>query len=415
MAQAPKRLVVFDVEGIIIPKRKFLLLQSARNLSILRIASLLLYGLLYEIGVTPLELALQKIYSLFINVSLSDFHQTFRTIKLIPDASLVIQQLKRLGYEIAFISSGIPDFLVRELAQRLEVKYAVGLDLKVAENKLTGLISGDVIQAQGKALVLKQLLNQNQISKENCFLVVDDRNNLPMFPLAAKTIGYNPDPFVARKCDFAIKGNLRDILPFLTPSEKSPNQLYTRNDAIREAIHMGSYSIPFICYLFSVDRIAIAMIIVFCTILFFVSELLRLSDIRFPIISLITESAVTGEERWEFALSPVFFALSIAISLTFVSPEIGYTAITVLTLGDGTARFVGKKWGTHAIPYNRVKKIEGTIAGIGVASLASVIFTSPVNAVIVSSTCMLIETFPLPINDNIMIPLTAWITMLGLS
>ena len=76
---------------------------------------------------------------------------------------------------------------------------------------------------------------------------------------------------------------------------------------------------------------------------------------------------------------------------------------------------MGKKWGTHAIPHNRVKKIEGTIAGIGVASLASLIFTSPVNAVIVSSTCMLIETFPLPINDNIMIPLTAWITMLGLS
>ena len=236
-----------------------------------------------------------------------------------------------------------------------------------------------------------------------------------MFPFASKIIGYNPDPFIARKCDFAIKGNLRDILPFLDPSEKRPNRLYTRNDAIREAIHMGSYSIPFICHIFNVNPIGITTIIIFCTILFFVSELLRLSEIQFPIISQITEAAATGEERWEFALSPVFFALGIATSLTFVSPEIGYTAITVLTLGDGTARFVGKKWGTHALPHNRVKKIEGTIAGMAIAFIASLVFTSPLNAFIVSTICMLIETLPLPLNDNLMIPFTAWSIMLGLS
>lgn len=415
MAHAQRRLVVFDVEGIIIPKRKFLLLQATRNLATLQIAYLLLYGLLYEIGATSLETALQKIYLLFANVSLSDFHQTFRTIKLIPDASLVIQRLKYRGYKIALVSSGIPDFLVKELAQKLEIEYAFGLNLEVSQNKLTGYISGDVIKAQGKAIVLKQLLNKLQISKENCGVVVDDRNNLPMFPFASTTVGYNPDPFIARKCDFAIKGNLRDVLPFLDSSEKRPNRLYTRNDAIREAIHMGSYSIPFICYIFNVNPIGIAAIIVFCTILFFVSELLRLSEIQFPIISQITEAAATGEERWEFALSPVFFALSIAASLTLVSPEIGYTAITVLTLGDGTARFVGKKWGTHAIPHNRVKKIEGTLAGMAVAFSASLVFTSPFNAFIVSTICMLIETLPLPLNDNLVIPFTAGIIMLGLS
>jgi dolichol kinase len=76
---------------------------------------------------------------------------------------------------------------------------------------------------------------------------------------------------------------------------------------------------------------------------------------------------------------------------------------------------VGKKWGTHDIPHNRVKKIEGTIAGIGIASFASLIFTSPFNAIVVTSICMLAETVPLPFNDNIMIPLTAWIIMLRLS
>jgi HAD superfamily phosphoserine phosphatase-like hydrolase len=343
-------------------------------------------------GATSLETALQKIYHLFVNVSLIDFYQTFRTMKLIPDASLVIQRLKHHGYKIALISSGIPDFLVKELAQKLEIDYAFGLNLEISQNKLTGHISGDVIKAQGKALVLKQLLNQLQISIENCSIVVDDRNNLPMFPLASTTIGYNPDPFIARKCDFAIKGNLRDILPFLDP-----------------------YSIPFICHIFNVNPIGIAAIIIFCTILFFISELLRLSEIQFPLISQITQAAATGEERWEFALSPVFFALSIASLLTLVSPEIGYTAITILTLGDGTARFVGKKWGTHAIPYNRVKKTEGTIAGMVVAFIASLVFTSPLNAFVVSTICMLIETLPLPLNDNLMIPVTAWIIMLGLS
>ena len=131
MTQVTKRLVAFDVEGIIIPKRKFLLLQATKNLTIQGIVYLLLYGLLYEVGVMSLETSLQNIYSLFANVSLSNFRQTFRSMKLIPDASLVIQQHKHLGYEIAFISSGIPDFLVRELAQMLNVRYAVGLNLEV--------------------------------------------------------------------------------------------------------------------------------------------------------------------------------------------------------------------------------------------------------------------------------------------
>lgn len=415
MAHTQRRLVVFDVEGIIIPKRKFLLLQATRNLTILRMVYLLLYGFLYEIGIVSLEISLQKIYFLFANVSLDDFYRTFRTIKLIPDVLLVIQQLKHRGYEIALISSGLPDFLVKELAQQLEIEYAFGLNLKISERKLTGQISGDIVKPGGKAFVLTQLLHIMRISKENCAIVVDDRNNLPMFPYASTRIGYNPDLFVARKCDYAIKGNLMDILPFLDPGDNTPNRLYTRNDAVREAIHMGSFSIPLICHILNVDPQAIATVIIFCTILFFISELLRLSEIQFPIISQITEAAATGEERWEFALSPVFFALSIAIALSIVAPEIGYTAITILTLGDGTARFVGKKWGIHAVPYNKVKKIEGTIAGMVVATLVSLLYTSPLKAVTASAIGMLIETLPLPLNDNILIPFTAGITMLGLS
>lgn len=402
-----RRLAVFDVEGIIIPKRQFLFLQAKKSLKITKILRVLFLGFLYELGNYTLARAFRGIYQLFNGVSQREFYQTFNSIPIIPGVRVVFQKLKDAGYHIALISSGIPDFLVKELATKLDVTYAYGLKLEIKNGIITGNIYGDVIKKDGKALVLEKLQKDEQYSKHNCIAIVDDRNNLPLFPLCEKIIGYNPDTIIASKCDYAIKGELQHIIPFFDLPVKTLTIPYTRTDIFREIIHMGSFLIPIISQFFNIDRYTIAIIILITTSLYTISELTRRIGINFPPFTTLTNMAAMGDEKWGFAISPLLFALGILLSLTLYPKQVGFAAITILTLGDGTAKIMGKKFGVTHFPYNKAKKLEGTVAGIIASTMGCLLFVSPYKAVIVSTICMIIESVPLPINDNILIPLIA--------
>ena len=145
--------------------------------------------------------------------------------------------------------------------------YGYGLELEVVNDKLTGKIDGDIIKTNGKAIVLEKLLCKGY-TKPQCTIIGDDRNNLPMSPLCGKTIGYNPDTLMAMKCDYAVKGDLQDIIPLLETPVKTSRVPYTINDAYREIIHAGSVSIPLICYVLDINKFTMALVIIIITIAF---------------------------------------------------------------------------------------------------------------------------------------------------
>jgi HAD superfamily phosphoserine phosphatase-like hydrolase len=405
--ESNRRLAVFDVEGILIPKRQFILLQATQRLKLGNLFLIFLQGFLYELGIYPLAQAFRGIYRVFKGVSQNELSQTFKLVPIIPGVQPVFQKLKELGYHIALISSGIPDFLVNELASQLGADYAYGLELEFLNGIFTGKIKGDVIKENGKALIFEILLKENHFTKQNCLAIVDDRNNLPLFPLCEKIIGYNPDTIIAARCDYAIKGELQDIIPFFDPTVKTLTMPYTPNDIIREIIHMGSFLIPLISQWYQINPYTFALLIFITTVLFTISELMRRIGTTFPPFTNLTNLAAQGDEKWGFAFSPIFFALGICLSLILFPQQIGFAAITILTLGDGTAKIIGKLLGTTHFPYNKAKKIEGTAAGIIVATIGSLLFVPPHKALIVSTVCMIVESFPSPINDNLVIPLIA--------
>ncbi|HLE75880.1 MAG TPA: hypothetical protein VI864_07560, partial [Candidatus Bathyarchaeia archaeon] len=56
------RLVVFDVEGVLIPKNRFLF-EVGKSLGISQLMKVLLFGFLYHIGVIQLKSALKRIFN----------------------------------------------------------------------------------------------------------------------------------------------------------------------------------------------------------------------------------------------------------------------------------------------------------------------------------------------------------------
>ena len=62
MAQTEKpRLIVFDVEGVLIPKNRFIF-EVGKSLGFVALIKMLFLGFLYEAGILKLESALKRIF-----------------------------------------------------------------------------------------------------------------------------------------------------------------------------------------------------------------------------------------------------------------------------------------------------------------------------------------------------------------
>jgi len=403
-------LVVFDVEGILIPKNRYILFEISRKLGFLDFIRAIILGLLYETGLLPLESALRRIFAMLKGLKAEEILELHKRIPLMPGTKEVFRTLNEKGYRTALISSGLPTPVVEDLAATLKADYAYGLELEIKDGKLTGAIGSDVLRSGGKAVVLQRILEKEGLTAKDCVMVADDRNNLSMFPLCSLRIGYNPDFVLTAKSDFVTRGELTEVLPPIT-GEKPPvsKSKRLRSRGLREAIHMGSFLLIFPIH-FLGNTIVASMILVIA-VLYTISEIARVRGINIPIFSAITWRAAKKTEFYEFATAPIHFAVGIALSLLIFPVPIGYVAITTLTLGDGCAHIFGMKFGKTRIPFNKGKNLEGTFFGFLFAFLGAMIFVDPTRALVAAAVGMLVEAIPSPINDNLTIPLASGLAL----
>jgi phosphoserine phosphatase SerB len=411
MEAGKKRLVVFDVEGILIPKNRYLLFEISRKVGFLGFIKILALGILYETGLLSLESALRRLFIMFKGLKADEIIQIQKKIPLMPGAEEVFKKLNEKGYKIALISSGLPSFFVEDLASRLKANYAFGLELEVVDERLTGIIGGEVMKTGGKAVVLKKILVKEGLTPQNCVMVADDRNNLSMFPLCNLRIGYNPDFVLSAKSDYVTRGELTEILPPITGEDMQvSHSAIPRSRGLRETMHMSSFLLSFVS-IYLTGNILLASVILLVSVLYSISEVSRIRGINIPVLSSITWKAANKPELYEFATAPINFALGIAFSLLVFPVPICYVAITILTLGDGFAHITGMKFGRTSLPFNKGKNLEGTIFGFLFAFLAAMIFIDPVRAMIGAAVGMIVEGLPLPINDNLTMPLASGLVL----
>ena len=407
------RLVVFDVEGVLLPKRRYLPFEAARKLGFVRFVKILLIGFLYEIGLTSLKSALKRIFKMLKGLTLANLFQLYRRIPLIYGVEEVFKRLKQAGCKTALISSGLPQPIVEALASRLHADYAYGLDLEVANNCLTGKISGVVIEPEGKAVVLKEILDASGLTAEDCAVVADDRNNLPMFPLCSWRIGYNPDFLLTVKSDAVIRGKLSEILsPLNLETSTTSYSSISRDMVMRESIHMSGVLVPAIS-LYLLPSFTTAFLILLITLLYIASEFARIEGINFPVISSVTRRAATKPEIHEFVTAPIFFAAGIMLALLLFPVPISYASIAIFAFGDGAATLFGRKLGRTVFPFNKGKRLEGTIFGFIFALLGAFLFLgNPWKALIGATVGMIVEALPTPISDNLTIPLASGLVLM---
>lgn len=401
VASGKHRLIVFDVEGVLIPKNLFVF-EVGKTLGFTKLIRLMFWGFLYEAGLLKLDSALRHIYRDMQGVKLETLNSIFCRISSTTYQQSVFTQLKARNCKLALISSGLPTSIVKRLADILGADFSYGVDAETKDGRLTGEISGDAIMPEGKLKILSQILTTENLRLSDCVVVADDRNNRCLFLPGMLKIGFNPDFVLRVKADRVVNGKLSSIIPIIDGKPRK-RSFPSTNDFVREDIHASGVFMPVIASLIGVPAVGVLIFII--AIVYTFSELWRLEGKQLPFISAVTRHAASQSELHGFAAAPLYFAGGILFTLAVFPHPASYAAVAMFCLGDSTASLFGGSIST-SLPFNKGKTWEGSLAGVFFAFLAGMFFlpSRPLLAFIGAVIAMTVEVLPLPVNDNVLIP-----------
>ena len=406
------KLIIFDLDGVIF--RGQYLLRLSRHLGLLVYLRNLFKCLLYDMGMLPIDTLLGGVYRGFKGMPMSTVRQVYDEMPLIAGAKETVKGLKARGCEVIIVSSGVPDFLVRDIAERLGADLGFGLEAAVSGDALSGEVGGVLANAGGKDAFVERLLRDKGLGWEEAVVVADDPNNLNIMEKAGISVGVNACYTIRRSATFLVdSGDLREVVDLLAVGYKAADVWeHWLQDARRKLIHVFAAAVPFAAGL-APTLILVSLCVAIA--IYSISEWIRLNGKIFPLVGHITVSCIRSEEKRYFVLAPITLTLGIIISLILFSYEVSVAVILILAFADSAAALAGRAWGTRRIPYNRSKSLQGSMAAFMVACLCTAIYFPIVVSIAAAFVSTFIESLPIG-DDNITIPVGTGIvltTMVG--
>jgi dolichol kinase len=105
------------------------------------------------------------------------------------------------------------------------------------------------------------------------------------------------------------------------------------------------------------------------------------------------------------SLQALFANLGVFVSYLLFG-ELAVGSIIILAVGDSSSTLVGKLFGKKRLFYSERKTAEGTVAFfLSVYLILFLVFGDLYGGLLASSVCALLESFDLPPDDNLLIPL----------
>ncbi|MFX0169095.1 MAG: haloacid dehalogenase-like hydrolase [Candidatus Hodarchaeota archaeon] len=412
------RIIAFDVDGVII--QGFWLSRIIARLGPLKAFVFGVLGILYEARLMGIASFMRFAYRLLKGapkdwlIRMTDQVYFFRGVKS------ALKILKNQGHIIVLLSSGIPDFVVAQLAITLGAHYAAGIRVEVRKGFLTGHIAALDCRGQSKVEALKDIIEAHKLYHHEIVAIANDRNNIPLFQFAHLAVGFRPDQVVRRHVRRVITTpDLRALLPVVAlPPVRLHVPRRLSQEIIRQLLHASAVIIPILWLWDSSWHVPIYFLIGSLTLLFAFSEILRRYGIQIPVISKMVLAAGREDEIDRFVLSPLYFAAGVIFPFLIFGtllnlPHIAAASVTAFLIGDAFSTIGGIFFGRHYYPFNPRKTLEGTLIGFSVAFIVLLFIISPTFALLSAIIAAIIELLPLPIDDNLAVPiLTALLLLL---
>ena len=158
--------------------------------------------------------SLKERVALLAGASEEIFTDVFESISLTPGALELIKTLHKLGHKVGVVSGGFLN-VIEPLLRDLRIDFYRANTLEVIDGKITGRISGPIINREAKAEALIEFAKKEGVELNQTIAIGDGANDLGMIEIAGLGIAFNAKPKVKLQADASISTPYLDSVLFL--------------------------------------------------------------------------------------------------------------------------------------------------------------------------------------------------------
>jgi len=209
------KLVVFDLDNVLIDTETIDEIAKLKGIED-EISDITLQAMQ---GKIPFETSIRERVKKLKGISIDEIDEVMEKVPLNKGAVETATELKKQGYKIAIITGSF-DVIALKIKEKINADYAFYNTLGVEDGKLNGEVSGPLI-TQNKIDVLRQLVDELNITLDECVAIGDGANDLEMIKNVKVGIAFNAKPILKENADYLInEKDLRKVLDIMADEEK---------------------------------------------------------------------------------------------------------------------------------------------------------------------------------------------------
>ena len=203
------RLFLFDVDSTLINEEVIDLIGAKANLS----SEISAITELAMLGQMDFNMALTKRVELLSGLAVEILAEVRSEITLTNGAAELISGLRNAGDKVAVISGGFVE-VIAPLMKTLNIDYFKANSFEIHNEKLTGRVTGEIVNRLVKEYYLTEL--KEQLNPKLTIAIGDGANDIDMVKAADIGIAFCAKPALKEVADVVIdKRDLREILNYL--------------------------------------------------------------------------------------------------------------------------------------------------------------------------------------------------------
>ena len=210
LARRAKRLIVFDVDSTLVQGEVIEMLAAHAGVEeqVRAVTDAAMRG-----DIDFAESLRQRVGTLA-GLDAAVTEQVAETIRLTPGARTTIRTLRRLGFACGVVSGGFRQ-VIDPIAHELELDFVHANVLEVVDGRLTGRVTGEIVDREAKATALRRFAAEAGVPMEQTVAVGDGANDIDMLSAAGLGVAFNAKPALREVADASLNLPYLDTVLFI--------------------------------------------------------------------------------------------------------------------------------------------------------------------------------------------------------